>query len=397
MRFVARNFEGLHGRLRRPGRLALAILLPALLSGCLLDADGDDPRTRFDFTALDTLKNPLARWYHVPGGKSLTAVKFAFRSLDYAQQADSNIAAFSAAVGVTPTAAGAYVDLRVNPVRLRALLDAVHARDVVPYVTFDPKEFANPDVAAQYGYLAQIVQGAWDAKLREVASVLRDFGHPVLLRWAHEMNGNWYPYSGTFAGGGRDADGNGVADGPQAYVAAWRHVHTLFAAEGADKIAWVYSPNAESFPDAAWNGPYAYYPGSEYVDLIAVDVYEHPEKRRRGLGDLLAPVYNDLGLFWERTAGDTAYALRPFGLGEYGTARTGLADRLAWYADAFTTLQDDARVAFHAVYNAQNGPKDFSLGGGGSGLHGVYSGARFAFAPLEVETESGVTLARLGR
>jgi len=356
------------------------------LSGCLFDPGSDAPQTHFDFSVLDTLPGPLARWYDVPAGKSLVAVQFAFTSLDYGHDADSNIAAFAAEAGgpdsLRPAVAGAYVDFKVNPTRLKAFLDTVHARGCVPYLTFDPKDFAGSDVASQYAYVAQIPQGTWDVKLKEVAGVLRAFGHPVLLRFAHEMNGNWYPYSGVFYGGGSDADHNGVADGPQKYITAWRYVHALFAAEGATQIAWVYSPNAESYPSASWNAPFAYYPGSAYVDLIAVDVYEHPDKSRQGLAALMAPVYNELGLFYEAHAGDTAYALRPFGLAEYGTARKNSTEKGDWYADAFQALASDPRVTFHALYNARNGSQDFSITGLGGRLAAVSQDSRFAFGPL---------------
>jgi mannan endo-1,4-beta-mannosidase len=216
--------------------------------------------------------------------------------------------------------------------------------------------------------------------------VLREFGYPVLLRFAHEMNGNWYPYSGAFTGGGSDKDDDGVADGPQAFVAAWRHVHALFTAEGATELVWVYSPNAESYPDAEWNQPYAYYPGSDYVDLIAVDVYEHPQKARKPLAALLEPVFNDFGLFFEKHAGDPKYRLRPFGLGEYGTARPDPDDRRRWYNDAFFTISEDSRIAFHAVYNAQNGDQDFSLPGPIDSL--MYGQGRFAFGPMQWEPKN---------
>jgi hypothetical protein len=318
----------------------------------------------------------------VPAGKSLTALKFAFRSLDYAHDADSNITAFAAAIGGTPAIAGAYADLKVDPARLKAFLDAVHARGSVPYLTFDPKDFSSTDIAAQHGFIGQIPAGVFDAKLREVAGVLRNFGHPVLFRFAHEMNGNWYPYGGVFSGGSADADGNGSADGPQKFIAAWRHVHALFAAEGADKLVWVFSPNVSSHPDASWNAPFAYYPGSAYVDWVAVDVYEHPEEKQLGLAALLAPFYNEMGLFLEGHAGDSAYALRPFGLGEFGTARADSGAKADWYVDAVATIADDDRIGFHALYNGRNGSKDFSIGGLGERLRQAYDTERFVFGPL---------------
>ena len=366
----------------RRAAFVLSALATFPLGGCLFDPDSSSPpRTHFDFTALESLPNPLSAWYDVPAGKSLTAVKFAFRSLDYAHDADSNIAAFAAAAGGKPALAGAYVDLRVDTTRLKAFLDAVHAHGSVPYLTFDPKEFANPNVAEQYAYIGQIPDGAWDAKLKEVAGVLRAFGHPVLFRFAHEMNGNWYPYAGVFSGG------------PDKYIAAWRYVHALFTAEGADRLVWVFSPMAESYPDAAWNAPFAYYPGSAYVDWIAVDVYEHPDKKRQGLASLLAPFYNEMGLFWEShgNGGDSAYALRPFGLAEFGTARPGAVDQADWYVDALAAIAADKRIGFHALYNAQNGSLVFSMGALGPRIKEAYAQERFVFGPLTPVTAGKVT------
>ena len=346
------------------------------------DSSSPAPQTHFDFSALDSLANPLARWYEVPAGKSLTSVKFAFRSLDYAHDADSNIDAFAAEVGGLPAIAGAYADLKVNAVRLKAFLDAVHAKGCVPYLTFDPKDFSNTDVASQYAYTTQIPEGVFDTNLKEVAGVLRDFGHPVVFRFAQEMNGNWYAYSGVFAGANTDADANGMPDGPQRYIAAWRYVHALFAAEGANQLVWVFSPNAESYPNSAWNAPFAYYPGSAYVDWVAVDVYEHPDQKLQGLASLLDPFYNTMGLFWEAHAGDTAYALRPFGLSEFGTARTDSSEKSEWYAGAVTTIAADSRISFHALYNGRNETKDFSIRGLGQQLQVAYSSTRLKFGPL---------------
>jgi beta-mannanase len=76
------------------------------------------------------------------------------------------------------------------------------------------------------------------------------------------MNGDWFEWGG--ANNGRD---------PAAYVRAYRRIHRIFADEGADNVAWVWSPNWNSGPDAAWNRMERYYPGDSYVDWVGVSGY----------------------------------------------------------------------------------------------------------------------------
>ena len=63
-------------------------------------------------------------------------------------------------------------------------------------------------------------------------------------------------------------------------MAAWRHVHELFAAQGV-RAFWVWSPNADAFAGAR-GGVDRYWPGDDYVDWIG--------GRRLQLGRLQRPV-----------------------------------------------------------------------------------------------------------
>jgi hypothetical protein len=97
-----------------------------------------------------------------------------------------------------------------------------------------------------------------------------------------------------------------------------------------------------------------------------------------------------MGLFWEGHVADSAYALRPFGLAEFGTARAGAVDRGDWYADALETIAADPRIGFHALYNAQNGALDFSIAGLGPRLQPLFSHARLLFGPLSPRAAASV-------
>ena len=63
----------------------------------------------------------------------------------------------------------------------------------------------------------------------------RDFPGTVYLRYAHEMNGYWYPWSND----------------PRAYRWAWRRIVRLFAVAGADNVRFVWSVNANLYEPVA--------------------------------------------------------------------------------------------------------------------------------------------------
>jgi hypothetical protein len=86
---------------------------------------------------------------------------------------------------------------------------------------------------------------------------VRDFGHPVIIGFGHEMNASWYSW-----GYGRVP--------PSTFVAAWQHIVTLFRAEGADNVTWLWTLQA----DEPGTGPVAsWWPGAQYVTWVGIDGY----------------------------------------------------------------------------------------------------------------------------
>ena len=61
------------------------------------------------------------------------------------------------------------------------------------------------------------------------------WGKPLFVRFAQEMNGDWFPW-------GRGVDGNTARD----FRKAWKHVVDLFRFHGATNVRWVWSPNEDS-------------------------------------------------------------------------------------------------------------------------------------------------------
>ena len=85
--------------------------------------------------------------------------------------------------------------------------------------------------------LRNIIAGRFDPYIRPGQDARR-LRRPVRLRFAQEMNGNWYPWS-------EHANGNR----PHEFVRAWRHIHDIFRAAGATNVEWVWSPGGSHHPE----------------------------------------------------------------------------------------------------------------------------------------------------
>jgi Glycosyl hydrolase family 26 len=169
--------------------------------------------------------------------------------------------------------------------------------------------------------LAQIAAGAYDADLRRAAGEAKSmpFGE-ILIRLGHEMNGNWYGWSGD----------------PSAFVAAWRHVVSLFRAEGVTNVKWVWSANVN-------NGSYpfkAYFPGEEWVDYTGLDGYNWGTagvgvNRWQTLSQVFSSSYREL----------TELSAKPVILTEVSSSEVG-GDKAAWIREGFlkTIPQEFPRV-----------------------------------------------------
>lgn len=139
---------------------------------------------------------------------------------------------------------------------------ALSKQGVVPHITWEPWDWNLKAGDPGQITLAAIVGGAWDGYIRDWARAARAADVPLLLRWGHEFNGNWYPWA--VANNGQD---------PALYVRAYRHVHDIFKAEGANKVQWIWCLNNADVPGEGWNDAARAYPGAEYVDWVGLDGY----------------------------------------------------------------------------------------------------------------------------
>ncbi len=155
------------------------------------------------------------------------------------------VRAFSHAVGRTPNLTGYYGGWG-EPFKT-AFARTVHDHEAVTLLQWDPTGVSVAAVAA----------GRYDRYLRSFAASVRDFGHPVVIGFGHEMNAYWYSWGYT------------QTKAP-VFVAAWRHIVTLFRHQGADNVTWLWTLQADekgTGPDVSW------WPGASYVTWVGIDGY----------------------------------------------------------------------------------------------------------------------------
>jgi mannan endo-1,4-beta-mannosidase len=154
---------------------------------------------------------------------------------------------FAAKTGVTP---GVVVYYSGWPEPFQAgFAEAAARHHAVPLVQMDPTHIS----------LAAIAAGQYDNYLRTYAAAVKKFGTQVILSFGHEMNGSWYSW------GYRNTS-------PAVFVAAWRHIVTVFRRGGADNVTWLWTVNIVG-RRAHIPSPAAWWPGSSYVTWVGIDGY----------------------------------------------------------------------------------------------------------------------------
>ena len=112
--------------------------------------------------------------------------------------------------------------------------------------------------------ISAIASGQYDSSFLEpYAEAVRAYHHPVILSFGHEMNGFWYSW-------GYDHTP------PAVFVAAWRHVVTIFRTAGARNVTWMWTvnvmhPRASASTRVPAPGPW--WPGGSYVNWVGIDGY----------------------------------------------------------------------------------------------------------------------------
>lgn len=179
--------------------------------------------------------------------------------------------------------------------------------------------------------LTSIIAGAHDAYIDLWADQAREFGAPMIVSLANEMNGEWFPWSGKLYGGSDPVPGTNPIrfQGPETFKKAWRHVVDRVRARGATNIQWVLHLMNYSLPQEGWNLAAEYYPGPEYCDWLGVSLYgaQFADDDWTQFFPLLDWPYEEL----RRIDASKPVMICEWAVGEYPT----LGSKADWIRDAF--------------------------------------------------------------
>ena len=191
----------------------------------------------------------------------------------------------------------------------------------------------------QYFSRETIASGALDKSVIIPEAIrLRNLGTTVFLSLAAEA----------------DSTGATSQGSPSQFVAAWRHVHDVFAKLNVRNVVWVwtttgYLPHASTIA--------AMYPGNSYVDWIGYDPYNYFTCRNspwQSFSQTIGPFYQWL---------TARHYGKPIMLTEYGTSadpgNPGL--EASWYRDIAPTIKKYSGIKALDLWNSAVGPCNFTL------------------------------------
>lgn len=205
--------------------------------------------------------------------------------------------------------------------------DIVNSNNCIPLITWEPW------ITHPLGTLEAIASGSFESYAKEFLSAAKAWGKPLFLRFAHEMNGNWYPWDGLH---------NGGASGPEAYKRAWIYIYNLRRELAADNINLVWCPNHSNQPAENWNQISAYYPGDQYVDWVGMDGYNWGYTEWQSFDQIFGQIYEQL----------TTLTAKPLMIGEFASGSSETDSKAAWITDAFSNIsQNYPRIKLFCWFN----------------------------------------------
>ncbi len=218
------------------------------------------------------------------------------------------VAAFAGATGAKPDVIMYYSGWFVPfPA---AFATTVASNGAVPLVQMDPDGISVAGIAA----------GRYDGYLTAYAEAVRAYRHPVIVSFGHEMNGSWSSW------GYRHTS-------PASFVAAWRHIVTLFRELGAGNVTWLWTVNIiNNTQQGRIPPPAPWWPGNSYVTWVGIDGY------------YLKPNWQFAPLFGPTIASIHALTRDPILIAETGATPT--AGQPAKIADVFAGIHAYGLLGF---------------------------------------------------
>jgi hypothetical protein len=188
---------------------------------------------------------------------------------------------------------------------------ASHGR--IPYINWE----AERDTGSLVTW-SSIASGARDALIIKRAKAIKAFGKPMYLTFHHE------PENDPALGSSSD------------YIRAFRHIVSIFRAQGVTNVAWVVALEGYSYINGSAR---TWYPGDRYVDFVGCDSYNwypgKPGSKWRSFHDGVAA-----------TVAFAQVHAKPVMVSEYGVQEDPAVPgrKGQWFLDELTSLEAWPRI-----------------------------------------------------
>ncbi len=153
------------------------------------------------------------------------------------------------------------------------LLNYLDSKNITPVIFLAPvgrgisKGENKPDEAIKYSNNS-IANGSFDTFFDNFAASASAYGKPVVVRYAWEMNGTWFPWS-PYSLNGNGKTYYDMGNTPENYVSAWRHVYSKIKSKAPNVLFYWCFNEVKGVNDYLAR----FYPGNNYVDFVGFDSY----------------------------------------------------------------------------------------------------------------------------
>jgi beta-mannanase len=138
------------------------------------------------------------------------------------------------------------------------------ANGYTPIITWEPLFQGYTRLDPVQPRLYNIINGDYNSYIDLFATKIKTYNDTIIIRFMHEFEGDWYPWS--LSQNNQD---------PFQYVTAFRTVVDRFRALGVTNVKWMWCVNSDYAPYTFYNWIVNAYPGDNYVDIIASDIYNN--------------------------------------------------------------------------------------------------------------------------
>jgi len=150
------------------------------------------------------------------------------------------------------------------PLQMAQALAGGNITDGKPILQFTFQYTTNNNIVAdQVTPIYDILRGKYDDEFREIATDMKTYAKPIMIRLNNEMNTDWTSYSGIMS----------LLD-PDIFVMTWRRFYDICQQVGCDNLMWIWNPIAVSCPYSSWGEDLCYFPGVDYVQFLGGTNYE---------------------------------------------------------------------------------------------------------------------------